>query len=293
MPRMSRPSATALWSRVRSGSNNASLSLPRTSGVLNRAIKNEVKKNQRHTRVPPTGAGRACGQWVGNQEAQRLKHEFQQRRAERLERRKQEKRERKARGARGASSSGSSSGESASDAYTTHSGESSGPSTPPHAARDEDVAQKLGAASETLASATMAYRRIRTSVRAHEATDSRLRGADLYVVRLLQDVESKAKAKEQRRRHQRAASLPTPPPPSAAPRYADSRPCWRCLEWMLWAGIKRVYWTNTEGEWHGGKVSTLLFGPEGPTASHPALVPVHLTQYEHAAAMLRAQRPVR
>lgn len=127
--------------------------------------------------------------------------------------------------------------------------------------------------------------------------DSRVRGADLYVVRLLQDTESKAKAKEQRRKHQiRRGTLPIGAAPSpatpvpVAPRYADSRPCWRCLEWMYWAGIKRVFWTDTSGHWHGGKVPELLFGATG-TGGPVSYVPVHLTQYEHAAAMLR-QRTV-
>lgn len=154
----------------------------------------------------------------------------------------------------------------------------------------------MASASASLVSSTLAYRRIRLSSRPREdAGDSRLRGADLYVVRLLQDVESKAKAKEQRRRHQRPNAPAVSPPTNVTPRYADSRPCWRCLEWMLWAGIKRVYWTNAEGEWHGGKVANLLFGSdERPSAStQEVLVPVHLTQYEHAAALLRAHRESR
>ncbi|WFC93987.1 hypothetical protein MBRA1_000614 [Malassezia brasiliensis] len=242
------------------------------------------------------GAGRGCGQWVGNQEAQRLRHEFQQRRAEHLERRKQEKRERKARGLRATSSSGSCSSDSTAESDSTNSGtSSSGPSTPPLSAQDKGgKPMDMSAVPPALLSSTLAYRRVRATSRPREdAGDSRLRGADLYVVRLLQDVESKAKAKEHRRRHQRATPAIAPraapaTPLNVVPRYADSRPCWRCLEWMLWAGIKRVYWTNAEGEWHGGKVSALLFG-EGVasvSSSQSVLVPVHLTQYEHAAALL-------
>lgn len=286
---------------MRSGSSNASLLPRRTSGVLNRAIKNELKKNKRHARVPAV-AGRGCGQWVGNQEAQRLRHEFQQRRAEHLARRKQEKRERKARGLRATSSSGSCSSDSTTESDSTNSGaSSSGPSTPPLSVQDKGGKPLDGVAvPPALLSSTLAYRRVRATSRPREdAGDSRLRGADLYVVRLLQDVESKAKAKEHRRRHQRvtpavAPRAATATPVNVVPRYADSRPCWRCLEWMLWAGIKRVYWTNTEGEWHGGKVSALLFG-EGVasvSSSQSVLVPVHLTQYEHAAALLGAHHRV-
>ncbi|WFD42265.1 hypothetical protein MPSI1_000906 [Malassezia psittaci] len=149
----------------------------------------------------------------------------------------------------------------------------------------------------SIASSTLAYRKVRPSSRPREdAIDSRLRGADLYVVRLLQDVESKAKAKEHRRRHIRSGTTPVSNASSnVAPRYADSRPCWRCLEWMLWAGIKRVYWTNADGDWNGGKVASLLFGPDDAqttTSSGAVLVPVHLTQYEHAAALLCASHPL-
>ena len=119
-----------------------------------------------------------------------------------------------------------------------------------------------------------------------------MRGADLYVVRLLQDAVSKARAKEQRRRHVRAHA-PGPAAPHAAaptepPRYADSRPCWRCLEWMHWAGIKRVYWTNVDGAWEGGKITEMLFGTASSLSPQPVCVPVHLTQYEQA--LLRAHR---
>lgn len=139
-----------------------------------------------------------------------------------------------------------------------------------------------------MSSTTLAYRKVSRRPVA-PVVDSRIRGADLYVVRLLQDLESKAKMKEQRRRQRGAAhgtARLAPSAPTVAPRYADSRPCWRCLEWMHWAGIKRVYWTDTEGAWHGGKVAHLLFGTDTQRAHHN-YVPVHLTQYEHAAALLR------
>ncbi|WFD29467.1 hypothetical protein MSPP1_000476 [Malassezia sp. CBS 17886] len=270
------------------GKTKCDRALVEASGVLNRALKNEMKKNQRHARADaPSRAGGALGASVGNQEARRRRTEFLKERARHLEQRKQEKRERKARGARAASSGSS----CTSDSATT---DSSLPSTPPllspRASRE-----LLKTASADAGSIPTAYRRIaRTPGAARgEALDTRIRGADLYVVRLLQDVDSKAKAKEQRRRHQRGVA-PAPTAPVSAPRaqlrYADSRPCWRCLEWMHWAGVKRVYWTDAEGEWDGGKVAELLFGAAGASSiacASDTYVPVHVTQYEHAAVLLR------
>ncbi|KAK0570159.1 hypothetical protein OC861_000108 [Tilletia horrida] len=112
------------------------------------------------------------------------------------------------------------------------------------------------------------------------APSPRLRGADMYVVRLLQDAESKARARARRR----ALTAPSRSSPLAnsswtgdeagpsgnknassvverGPKYADSRPCWRCLKWMEWAGIKRVFWTDDQGVWEGAKVVQLLYGP--------------------------------
>ncbi|KAI9729408.1 MAG: hypothetical protein M1835_003629, partial [Candelina submexicana] len=36
-----------------------------------------------------------------------------------------------------------------------------------------------------------------------------------------------------------------------------SRPCYRCISYMESVGIKRVFWTNENGEWIGGKVRDL------------------------------------
>jgi hypothetical protein len=38
----------------------------------------------------------------------------------------------------------------------------------------------------------------------------------------------------------------------------SSRPCYRCISYMHQAGIRRVFWTNHEGEWEGGKVRDLV-----------------------------------
>jgi hypothetical protein len=38
----------------------------------------------------------------------------------------------------------------------------------------------------------------------------------------------------------------------------SSRPCYRCVSYMQWAGIRRVFWTNGEGQWEGAKVRDLV-----------------------------------
>ena len=38
----------------------------------------------------------------------------------------------------------------------------------------------------------------------------------------------------------------------------SSRPCYRCISYMQWAGIRRVFWTNDEGQWEGAKVRDLV-----------------------------------
>ncbi|KAL8914336.1 MAG: hypothetical protein Q9172_007104 [Xanthocarpia lactea] len=47
-----------------------------------------------------------------------------------------------------------------------------------------------------------------------------------------------------------------------------SRPCYRCISYMHSAGIKRVFWTNSKGEWEGGKVRELVDALEAPVPSN-------------------------
>ena len=243
---------------------------------------------------------------VGISQPRRWRDVPPEERAAHLARRKQAKRERKERGVRAASSGGSCSGSSAGDGAASD--DSSGPETPPSGSPRGSPAPALqnkalpGTDAQAQSGPPTLYT-YRPHVRAREeAIDSRVRGADLYVVRLLQDAESKGRAKEQRRRRAGAPPSGRPLPDTVEPRYADSRPCWRCLEWMHWAGIKRVYWTNTDAQWEGGKVSELLFGGPGGSCANaasapgqepgvmPGLVSLHMTQYEQAAAAQRAQR---
>lgn len=42
------------------------------------------------------------------------------------------------------------------------------------------------------------------------------------------------------------------------PTAAESRPCYRCVAYMHSVGIKRVFWTNNEGNWEGAKIRDLV-----------------------------------
>ncbi|PSR73030.1 hypothetical protein PHLCEN_2v11134 [Hermanssonia centrifuga] len=56
--------------------------------------------------------------------------------------------------------------------------------------------------------------------------DSRVNGADIYVARVVKNG------------------------------MGDARPCWRCIEWCRWAGIKRVFhWNGQEGKFEVVKVN--------------------------------------
>ena len=52
---------------------------------------------------------------------------------------------------------------------------------------------------------------------------------------------------------------------SGVPRKAihASRPCYRCISYMHAVGIKRVFWTNDDGEWEGGKVAKFMDALDG------------------------------
>lgn len=57
--------------------------------------------------------------------------------------------------------------------------------------------------------------------------------------------------------------LPTPEPGNTTTRTPKShvhasRPCYRCITYMHNVGIKRVFWTNSSGDWEGGKVRDLV-----------------------------------
>ena len=62
----------------------------------------------------------------------------------------------------------------------------------------------------------------------------------------------------------------------------QSRPCYRCISYMQSAGIKRVSWTNTKGEWEGAKVQELVNSLEssGDESSSAGLKTLFVTKHE-------------
>lgn len=63
---------------------------------------------------------------------------------------------------------------------------------------------------------------------------------------------------------------------------AESRPCYRCISYMHSVGIKRVFWTTSEGKWEGAKVRDLVDHLEWAMASsdNPLGLPVFVTKHE-------------
>ena len=64
-----------------------------------------------------------------------------------------------------------------------------------------------------------------------------------------------------------------------------SKPCYRCLSYMHFVGIKRVFWTNEKGEFEGAKVQELMDAFESPDISS-GLRSLFVTKHE--ALALRA-----
>jgi hypothetical protein len=125
---------------------------------------------------------------------------------------------------------------------------------------------------------------------ADRIADSRLKGADLYVARLAWRHDKSQRGGDASSASSLSSSLSDPsikvsrPSPTgslydelgccsrtmsqADPEpvrrsneieYAtSSRPCYRCVSYMQWAGIRRVFWTNGEGQWEGAKVRDLV-----------------------------------
>lgn len=68
----------------------------------------------------------------------------------------------------------------------------------------------------------------------------------------------------------------------AARLVAESRPCYRCISYMHSVGIKRVFWTTSEGQWEGAKIRNLVDHLERDMASseNPLGLPVFVTKHE-------------
>lgn len=110
--------------------------------------------------------------------------------------------------------------------------------------------------------------------------DLRLKGSDLYVARL--GSFNSTPLKRQPPINTNVALPPSPPTESGSlydelspllrsvtptcvneatehrPEIRASRPCYRCVTAMHGVGIKRVFWTNQNGEWEGAKVRDLV-----------------------------------
>lgn len=62
-----------------------------------------------------------------------------------------------------------------------------------------------------------------------------------------------------------------------------SRPCYRCITYMHNVGIKRVFWTNSDGHWEGGKVRDLvdiLDGGGAPGQENEDAMGMFVTKHE-------------
>lgn len=117
--------------------------------------------------------------------------------------------------------------------------------------------------------------------------DLRLKGSDLYVARLGTCNTSPRKSSTYVSPQQESPPpLPTPSAPSSLydelsplsrtpspksvpkepvnklPEIRPSRPCYRCVTAMHSVGIKRVFWTNHDGQWEGAKVRDLVVALE-------------------------------
>ncbi|MCJ1350569.1 MAG: hypothetical protein MMC33_000550 [Icmadophila ericetorum] len=119
---------------------------------------------------------------------------------------------------------------------------------------------------------------------AERQQDPRLRGADLYVARLCGNNQSMASNtvtpsccdgkdpehtpnpnpstgslhEELRLPNLTSTQRQLPESNHRSISATASRPCYRCLSYMHSVGIKRVFWTNEQGEWDGAKVRDLV-----------------------------------
>ena len=75
---------------------------------------------------------------------------------------------------------------------------------------------------------------------------------------------------------------PAPQPSTHEPECAtSSRPCYRCISCMQSAGIRRVFWTNNDGQWEGGKVRDLVDASElTDTTGTGSTVGMFVTKHE-------------
>ncbi|KAH8890253.1 hypothetical protein GQ53DRAFT_842431 [Thozetella sp. PMI_491] len=87
----------------------------------------------------------------------------------------------------------------------------------------------------------------------------------------------------------------TAPRPSHSTFYAralESRPCYRCVCYMHSVGIKRVFWTNSEGSWENAKIRDLVDmlngnGPCNTTTAEESVADLGVFVTKHEVLRLR------
>ena len=79
-------------------------------------------------------------------------------------------------------------------------------------------------------------------------------------------------------------TAPPMPPKKPSHRAHASRPCYRCISYMHAVGIKRVFWTNQQGQWEGDKVTRLVAALEGNPAEEGA---TQMYATKHEVLMMR------
>lgn len=68
---------------------------------------------------------------------------------------------------------------------------------------------------------------------------------------------------------------------------AESRPCYRCISYMNSVGIKRVFWTTSEGKWEGSKVRDLVDQFEGAMDNLDSSLELSVFVTKHEVLLLR------
>lgn len=154
----------------------------------------------------------------------------------------------------------------------------------------------------------------------------KLVGADVYVARLANDGPASPCGKKKKCAHDHSSDVtveaassdtcttsatstgslhdelitktPKPKPSAPAPEVvrpprtaAESRPCYRCVAYMHSVGIKRVFWTNNEGNWEGAKIRDLVDQLDGTMCSDTdttlGQAPMSVFVTKHEVLMLR------
>ncbi|KAK1752589.1 hypothetical protein QBC47DRAFT_416237 [Echria macrotheca] len=67
----------------------------------------------------------------------------------------------------------------------------------------------------------------------------------------------------------------------------DSRPCYRCVSYMHSVGIKRVFWTNSDGDWEGAKVRDLVDVLDGTGDESEGAAGLGVFVTKHEVLMMR------